>query len=174
MSTYCIVVDEQRCIQCHACEIHCQNWHDLSAEVHPARLVTVPPQGDTEGRVHLRSAFLHCHHCQDPWCVRVCPTRAMRRRKKDGVVYVVQGLCVGCKGCLMACPWRVPQWSEALERMVKCDLCKDRLDAGQQPACVAGCTAHALRLCNDTQTRQEQEALWEATRRGDFSSAKEV
>lgn len=179
MSTVCITLDEQRCIQCHACEIHCQVWQGAPADIHPARLCAVPPHapkspespenpenrehgGRESGGLSMRSAFLHCFHCEDPHCVRVCPTTAMRRRSRDGIVYTVAGLCTGCMACAMACPWRLPLWSSSRERLFKCDLCRDRLDAGQLPACVCGCTTGALRLSRDPATLAAQRALREA------------
>ena len=53
-------------------------------------------------------------------------------------------LCIGCKACILACPWAVPQWDETTGKAIKCDYCMDRVDQGLDPACVSGCTAHAL------------------------------
>ena len=78
----------------------------------------------------MRFVFMPCYHCEDPWCVRACPTGAMQKREKDGIVFVESPLCVGCKSCIAACPWGVPQWDPATNKVVKCDYCKDRIDVG--------------------------------------------
>jgi len=68
----------------------------------------------------------------------------MQKRAKDGIVFVDQSLCVGCKACITACPWGVPQWEPEIGKVAKCDYCRDRIDKGLKPACVTKCTAHAL------------------------------
>jgi Fe-S-cluster-containing dehydrogenase component len=68
----------------------------------------------------------------------------MQQRETDGIVFVDTDLCVGCKACISACPWGAPQWDEVAGKVVKCDYCKDRLDQGLRPACVAGCTTQCL------------------------------
>jgi Fe-S-cluster-containing dehydrogenase component len=68
----------------------------------------------------------------------------MTKRAEDGIVYVQTKLCVGCKACIQACPWNVPVMNKVTKKVFKCDFCMDRLDQGLKPACVNGCTAHAL------------------------------
>jgi Fe-S-cluster-containing dehydrogenase component len=68
----------------------------------------------------------------------------MQKRAGDGIVFVDEDLCVGCKTCMSACPWGAPQWNPEKGKAVKCDYCKDRLDAGLKPACVTLCTTHCL------------------------------
>jgi Fe-S-cluster-containing dehydrogenase component len=68
----------------------------------------------------------------------------MQKRASDGIVFVDASLCVGCKSCITACPWGVPQWDCTTGKVIKCDYCKDRVDRGLKPACVTKCTAHAL------------------------------
>jgi Fe-S-cluster-containing dehydrogenase component len=68
----------------------------------------------------------------------------MRQRPQDGIVYVDQALCVGCKSCITACPWGAPQWQPDLGKVVKCDYCMERVDQGLKPACVAKCVTHCL------------------------------
>jgi Fe-S-cluster-containing dehydrogenase component len=68
----------------------------------------------------------------------------MQKREKDGIVFIDPNLCVGCKSCMIACPWGAPQWNDEKGKAVKCDYCMDRVDAGLKPACVTVCTTHCL------------------------------
>ena len=72
------------------------------------------------------------------------PDRCAVKREKDGMVLLDRALCVGCRACVDACPWKVPQWDETTGKVVKCDSCVDRVEQGLKPACVAGCTTRAL------------------------------
>jgi Fe-S-cluster-containing dehydrogenase component len=69
----------------------------------------------------------------------------MQKRPKDGIVFVEQSLCVGCKSCITACPWGVPQWNPETGKAIKCDYCRSRIDQGLKPACVTKCTGKSLR-----------------------------
>jgi Fe-S-cluster-containing dehydrogenase component len=135
--------DPQRCISCRACEVHCQVKNNSPAEVRPAMLVSVGPVL-LEGKAQVRSAFRLCLHCEKPWCVAICPTGAIVKSKTDGLVYIDSERCVGCRACISACPWRVPQWNPSTGKVIKCDGCRERVAAGLVPACVAGCTTRAL------------------------------
>ena len=142
-----IQFDPRRCIACKACEVHCQVAHQTAADVKMGLLITAEPTCEeaTKGSsVQILSAFRACFHCEEPWCMAVCPTDAIKKRKEDGIVFVEAKLCVGCKACIDACPWRVPQWDESSGKVLKCDYCRERIDADEKPACVAACTAHAL------------------------------
>ena len=143
MSTYVLRHDEASCIACRACEVHCITNKGLGPGPAPCKIVTVGPL-DVDGQPRLRMVFMPCFHCEEPWCVKACPTGAMQRREKDGIVFVDPSVCVGCKSCMAACPWGTPQWDPASRRVVKCDYCKDRLDAGLQPACVTKCVTGCL------------------------------
>jgi Fe-S-cluster-containing dehydrogenase component len=143
MSKFSIRHDPQRCISCRACEVHCQVKNHTTAGVKPGVLITVGPERLSE-KIQTISAFRPCFHCEKPWCAAVCPTGAMVKRPEDGWVHIVTKLCVGCRACVGACPWKVPQWDEAAGKVVKCDGCYDRVEQGLHPACVAACTTHAL------------------------------
>ncbi|WP_029898163.1 4Fe-4S dicluster domain-containing protein [Desulfohalovibrio reitneri] len=143
MSTYMIKTNKKRCISCKACEVHCKLKNRVPEG---AKLGLLASKGPVKkgGKPTYLNQFMPCFHCEKPWCVSACPTGAMIRRESDGIVYVDQELCVGCKACIMACPWEVPQWQESTGTVIKCDYCMDRVDEGLDPACVTACTAHAL------------------------------
>ncbi|MDX2454892.1 MAG: 4Fe-4S dicluster domain-containing protein [Desulfosarcina sp.] len=92
----------------------------------------------------MSSLFVPCFQCEKAWCMEACPTEAIRKRDKDGLVYILEELCVGCKACITACPWQIPQWDSKAGKVMKCDLCMDRIDDGELPACVAACPTNAL------------------------------
>ena len=145
MSKYYLIQDTKKCIGCHACEIQCKTNKSLPPGPRLCQIVEVGPQL-IDNIPRASYIFMPCFHCQNPWCVAACPTGAMTRREKDGIVYVDHNLCVGCKTCISACPWGAPQWDPEKGKVVKCDYCMDRLDAGLKPACVTVCTTHCLKF----------------------------
>ena len=98
-----------------------------------------------------RSLPVMCQHCEDPPCVDVCPTGASFKRA-DGIVLVDKHTCIGCRYCMMACPYKARSFvHEALEdqkthaprgkgTVESCTMCVHRVDAGDQPACVEACS----------------------------------
>lgn len=144
---YCIVTNSKRCINCKSCQIQCKVWHGQMENLSLGMLLHQGPHMQT-GKPSLRTEFLSCQHCDDPWCVRACPTGAMYKNAQ-GIVRVDAQICVGCKGCLVACPWQIPRWDAQTSKMTKCDFCADRLQEGLQPACVTACTTQALRFTDD-------------------------
>ena len=104
MSKYELRHDEANCIGCLACEVHCKTNKDLGPGPNPCRIIAFDPV-EVDGLPRTRFVFMPCFHCEDPWCVRACPTGAMQKREKDGIVFVEPSLCIGCKSCIAACPW---------------------------------------------------------------------
>ena len=143
MSRYELRHDEASCIGCLACEVHCKTNKHLGPGPNPCKLIAFDPV-EVDGLPRQRFVFMPCFHCEDPWCVRACPTGAMQKREKDGIVFVESSLCIGCKSCIAACPWGTPQWDPDTNKVVKCDYCMDRVDAGLQPACVTKCVTGCL------------------------------
>ena len=85
---------------------------------------------------------MQCQQCENAPCVHVCPTGASYR-DADGKVLVDKEKCIGCKYCMMACPYGVRSWNAAEKAVEKCTLCGQLTAAGQDPACVAACCANA-------------------------------
>jgi len=145
MSKYYLSQDTKKCIGCHSCEVACKSNKDLPVGPKLCEIITVGPVF-IGGLPKAGYTFMPCFHCEDPWCVAACPTGAMQKRDKDGIVFVDPALCVGCKTCMSACPWGAPQWNPETGKAVKCDFCMDRLDKGLEPACVTVCTTKCLQF----------------------------
>jgi formate dehydrogenase iron-sulfur subunit len=98
-----------------------------------------------------------CMHCLEPACVSVCPVAALEKTEAGPVVYH-ENICIGCRYCLLACPFSVPkyEWENAwMPRVGKCDFCSDRQAKGQSPACVAACPTGTLKFGKRTDLLQE-------------------
>lgn len=95
--------------------------------------------------VRSRTVSMACMHCGDPPCVAVCPRGAIKKRLEDGIVVVDRQKCFGCHLCSIVCPFGAPQYGSD-GKMQKCDLCVDRIEQGEEPACVATCPTDALRF----------------------------
>jgi anaerobic dimethyl sulfoxide reductase subunit B (iron-sulfur subunit) len=97
-----------------------------------------------EQNIFAYYASIGCNHCNEPVCVKACPTGAMHKRKEDGLVLVQESLCIGCESCSRACPYDAPQIDIERKVMTKCDGCSDRLAEGKKPICVESCPLRAL------------------------------
>ncbi len=83
-----------------------------------------------------------CNHCDNPPCVKACPTGATYQTD-EGIVVIDRALCIGCGFCVEACPYSARFLNPVINKVDKCDFCSARLEKDLQPACVATCTAHA-------------------------------
>lgn len=134
--------DTARCTKCYACEIACQQWHNIPAGTIKLRHVTEEVRG-TFPNVKRIFHSVTCRHCKDAACIAACPENAISRREEDGIVTVDTSKCNGCQVCLDACPFGIPQFDKAGIMRI-CDMCPDRLAAGKTPICSEACPTKAL------------------------------
>ena len=130
------------CIGCHACEAACSEKNALPAHI------SFRSVGYVEGgsypdfrRVNISMA---CNHCDDPVCLKGCPTRAYTKFAEYGAVLQDPDICFGCGYCTWVCPYNAPQLDPVKGEVSKCNMCVDRLEVGLKPACVSACLAGAL------------------------------
>lgn len=147
-----IVVDSSKCISCHSCEIACAVEHSRSKELFQAVGEHPRPQKRVVVECYGQSNLpLQCRHCEDAPCVRICPTGALVKEGVEGAVVLHDHLCIGCKWCVLVCPFGVITAAPDDRLMIKCDLCPDRAAAGRLPACVESCPTGALQLASTGQ-----------------------
>jgi formate dehydrogenase iron-sulfur subunit len=156
-----LLFDSTRCIGCGACSAACKEANGLPLPIESrttAYTWTVVEQIDG---VHVRRL---CFHCKQPTCVSVCPVSALIKTKEGPVVYDADR-CIGCRYCIMACPFGVPkyQWDRAVPVVGKCILCAGRVAQGQPTACAAVCpTGATLFGDRDTLAQEARRRIREA------------
>ncbi|MFH1616039.1 MAG: 4Fe-4S dicluster domain-containing protein [Planctomycetota bacterium] len=142
-----IVVNIEKCLACKSCEIACALAHSESGELHEA--ITESPKPKKMVNVESAGDFgvpIQCRHCEAPPCVEICPTDAIQKLQEDGTVVVDQDLCIGCKLCMLICPFGILQIGPQGRAIIKCDMCLERLKQGKDPACVEACPTKGLKL----------------------------
>lgn len=175
-----VLVDVTRCIGCRSCMVSCKSWNDL-----PANKGEFTNNWDSPGKtsantwtvvnsciieegdeVKWRFIKRQCMHCNEPACESACFTHAFVKTKEGAVIYkpteLKQDYCVGCRYCMLACPFGVPsyQWDKTLPFVQKCKFCYDRMkQEGLEPACVTSCPTGTLMYS------EREELLAEARKR---------
>lgn len=160
---YAMVINKKRCIGCDACALACKNANGTPKGVYWSHVVK-KETGEYPNAAMDYTPML-CMHCEDAPCVLHCPTGASVKHE-DGIVTVDYDKCIGCRMCVTACPygarWYIPKTDESAytdkpltlkeERdaagftpgtVSKCVFCRDKVQAGEQPACVAACPVDA-------------------------------
>ncbi|MGB7344947.1 MAG: DmsC/YnfH family molybdoenzyme membrane anchor subunit [Pirellulaceae bacterium] len=153
-------VDLDKCSGCKACVVACHTMNGLEEDESWRRVgtLTIGAPAETETQTmkeptapvtmlpmiqHVTTA---CHHCEDPGCLNGCPVKAYDKDPVTGIVRHLDDQCIGCKYCMMMCPYEVPKFSKRLGIVRKCDMCHQRLSVGEAPACVQACPNEAIAI----------------------------
>lgn len=161
-----IVCRVERCLGCRSCEMACALEHSASKDLREAVRESPRPQR----RVTVETAGagglpIQCRHCEDAPCVAVCPTGALHRETDLGPVLLERDYCIGCRMCMLVCPFGVIGLARDGKAVVKCDQCIERTAAGQDPACVSACPTRALQYVEiDDYIRQRRKAAVDVLR----------
>ncbi len=160
-----ILTDTTKCIGCHLCVEACKKENHLPQDV-PRRWdlddgLSARNWTSVVGRESDKFVRKQCRHCLEPACVASCPVGALHKTEIGAVVYD-NNRCIGCRYCMMACPFGIPRydWDQLVPYIRKCVLCYEtRLKYGKQPACTEVCPTKA------TVFGDRNELLAEAHRR---------
>lgn len=130
------------CIGCHACEAACSEKNENPPHI-AFRSVGYVEGGSYPAYKRLNISMA-CNHCDDPVCLKGCPTKAYTKHTEYGAVLQDPETCFGCGYCTWVCPYNAPQLDPVKGQVSKCNMCVDRLEVGLKPACVSACLGNAL------------------------------
>ncbi len=151
--SYGILVDTTKCRGCEQCVLACAASHGTAA---PQTIQEKVLNRDGLSAYRLTDvrdispghfAKISCMHCVDPSCVSACLVGGITKTNEGPVVYDREK-CIGCRYCMLACPFHIPryEWDKIVPYMAKCDMCFDRLNKGELPACVDACPEKAIKF----------------------------
>ena len=138
---YGFLIDNRKCIGCHACSTACKSENEVPLGVYRTWVKTTETGLYPDTQRHFQ--VTRCNHCENPPCVSICPTQAMFQRT-DGIVEFDKDSCIGCKACIQACPYDAIHIDPESGTAAKCHFCSHRTEIGLEPACVVVCPEHAI------------------------------
>jgi protein NrfC len=143
---YAMLIYKDRCIDCERCLEACKQTNYVPSYGYRITILGRKKTGVAASKMIREFLPVLCNHCNRPPCVRVCPTKATFKNKKNGIVMMKESLCVGCKACMTACPYNARYFNRDTESVDKCDFCfRRRLQNGAtNTACVEACPADVL------------------------------
>ncbi len=169
---YAMLYDATKCIGCKSCSVACKRVnnlppeteydgiHDMAMDLSARTKTIIKLYKSEDGKFSFVKR--QCMHCVHPACVSACPVSAMTKDKKTGIVFWNSSRCIGCRYCMVACPFEVPkfEWDKAIPHIVKCDMCKDTyLKEKGTTACADVCPTGAIIF------GKRYELLYEAKKR---------
>lgn len=179
-----VLFNVAKCIGCGSCTVACKLWNDLEFSEGNAHGFDAELSADNwtvvqyhtfknaEGQNEFRFAKRQCMHCLEPACASVCFANAITVDENGAVVYNPKK-CVGCRYCLIACPYDVPkyEWNKVFPSVMKCQLCSDKLAEGGIPSCVSVCPTGALIFGDRDELLDKAHAIISSSSATEHSSA---
>ena len=153
------LIDVSKCIGCKACQAACMEWnntrpaiesfrgsYDNPADLNPEMwtLMRFTEWEDEQGKLEWLIRKDGCMHCEDPGCLKACPSPGAIVQYKNGIVDFIEENCIGCGYCVRGCPFNIPRISKVDRKAYKCTLCSDRVAVGQEPACAKACPTGSI------------------------------
>jgi Fe-S-cluster-containing dehydrogenase component/formate-dependent nitrite reductase membrane component NrfD len=138
---YGFVIDQDRCIGCHACTVACKQEHNVPLGVFRTWVKYIEKGSFPDTTRHF--GVMRCNHCDNAPCIDICPTTALFRRD-DGIVDFDGSRCIGCKSCMQACPYDAIYMDPNTDTAAKCNFCAHRVELELEPACVIVCPTQAI------------------------------
>lgn len=152
---YGFLIDIKRCYGCKTCSMACKSENQTPPGVLWRRVRDYETDApNSEGFISMS-----CNHCDDPQCMKVCPADTYHKRP-DGIVVQDHEKCIGCRMCIMACPYNAPVFDPQEGKTSKCNMCAERLDEGLPPRCVASCPAGVLKFGDIEELRKIHTTDW--------------
>jgi len=180
------LIDTTKCIGCKACQVACMAWNDLRDDIgtctghyenphdlseHSWTLMRFAehenPKGDLEWLIRKDG----CMHCEDPGCLKACPSPGAIVQYANGIVDFQEENCIGCGYCVTGCPFDIPRISRKDKKAYKCTLCSDRVAVGLEPACVKACPTGAIVFGTKQDMKQHAEERIEDLKSRGFDQA---
>lgn len=146
MDSYGLLIDFTACIGCKACAKACKEANKLPGEPGEELSYADYTVVKSHGKLFYRQL---CMHCLTPTCVSVCPVAALQKSPQGPVTYD-GSKCIGCRYCMLACPFSIPryEWHDPTPVVRKCIMCVHRIAEGKEPACAWACPMGATRFGN--------------------------
>ena len=143
---YAMIIYKDRCIDCERCIEACSQTNSVPSYGFRNSVLSRKITGIAASKMIREFVPVLCNQCNRPPCVRVCPTKATFKDKKNGIVMMNESLCIGCKACMTACPYNARYYNREIQAVDKCDFCyRKRLRNGEtNTACAEACPADVL------------------------------
>lgn len=176
------LIDISKCIGCKACQVACMEWNETRSEIGTSDGVYDNPRDlgsgawtvmrfneleNDQGGIDWMIRKDGCMHCEDPGCMKACPSPGAIIKLSNGIIDFNSDNCIGCGYCVQGCPFNIPRISATTNKATKCSLCSDRVSKGQDPACVSTCPTKALTFGTKTeQIKLANERIKDLNERG--------